>query len=256
MHPAVAPAIEYSSYIGGMDGVSNVEGARRLGIPASGTMPHALVLALGGDPGKAFEYYDKYLDPSVPRIMLVDTTGAPFSETMEAVRRLGPKLDGIRLDTKDLAYTLNSIRWELDRMGLKDVAFWISGGIDEYEIPFYAPMVEGFGVGTKLANAPVFDFALKIVEVDGEPKAKFSNIPGRKHVWRFRQSDLVTLWDSSVPDGKQLLEPVINEGIRIKDQKTPQQVRGFVLSQLADLPSEVKSIKNPFKWEVKYSARP
>jgi len=89
-----------------MDGVSNTAGARRLGIPAAGTMPHALVLALGGDPGTAFEYYDKYLDPSVPRIMLVDTTGAPFNETMEAVKRLGPRLEGIRLDTKDLAYIL------------------------------------------------------------------------------------------------------------------------------------------------------
>jgi len=35
---------------------------------------------------------------------------------MEAVKRLGPKLEGIRLDTKDLAYILSSIRWELDRM--------------------------------------------------------------------------------------------------------------------------------------------
>jgi len=75
--------------------------------------------------------------------MLVDTTGAPFNETMEAVKRLGPKLEGIRLDTKDLAYILSSIRWELDRMGLRNVNFWISGGIDEYEIPAYAPMVEG-----------------------------------------------------------------------------------------------------------------
>jgi len=52
MHPVVAPAIEYSAYIGGMDGVSNTAGARRLGIPAAGTMPHALVLALGGDQGR------------------------------------------------------------------------------------------------------------------------------------------------------------------------------------------------------------
>jgi len=43
--------------------------------------------------------------------MLVDTTGAPFNETMEAVKRLGPRLEGIRLDTKDLAYILSSIRW-------------------------------------------------------------------------------------------------------------------------------------------------
>jgi len=256
MHPVVAPAIEYSAYIGGMDGVSNTAGARRLGIPAAGTMPHALVLALGGDPGTAFEYYDKYLDPSVPRIMLVDTTGAPFNETMEAVKRLGPKLEGIRLDTKDLAYILSSIRWELDRMGLRNVNFWISGGIDEYEIPTYAPMVEGFGVGTKIVNAPVFDFALKIVEVDGEPKAKFSNTPGHKKVWRSACHDVVSLWDSQISEGKKMLEPVLDHGIPVKEEKSPQEVRAFVLSQLEQLPSEVKKIKSPSKWEVIYSARP
>jgi len=32
-------------------------------------------------------------------------------------------------------------KMELDRMGLRNVNFWISGGIDEYEIPAYAPML-------------------------------------------------------------------------------------------------------------------
>jgi len=110
--------------------------------------------------------------------MLVDTTGRPSMKPWKLLKGLDLSSEGIRLDTKDLAYILSSIRWELDRMGLRNVNFWISGGIDEYEIPAYAPMVEGFGVGTKIVNAPVFDFALKIVEVDGEPKAKFS-----KHTW-------------------------------------------------------------------------
>jgi nicotinate phosphoribosyltransferase len=255
MNPAVAPAIEYSANIGGMDGVSNVEGARRIGIPAAGTMPHALVLALGGDPGTAFEYYDKYLDPSVPRIMLVDTNGAPFNETMEAAKRLGTRLEGIRLDTKDLAYTLSSIRWELDRMGLRNVDFWISGGIDEYEIPIYEPMVAGFGVGTKLANAPVFDFALKIVEVDGEPKAKFSNTPGHKNVWRSNDGDVVSLYDCEL-SGQKMLQTVIDQGIPVGEKKSPQEIRNYVLNQLKDLPSGIKKIVSPEKWPVKYSARP
>jgi len=51
MHPVVAPAIEYSAYIGGMDGVSNTA-VLVVGYSSCSTMPHALVLALGGDPGR------------------------------------------------------------------------------------------------------------------------------------------------------------------------------------------------------------
>ncbi|NPV89111.1 nicotinate phosphoribosyltransferase [Coprothermobacteraceae bacterium] len=253
MHPAVAPAVEYSSYVGGMDGVSNVAGAERIGIKASGTMPHALVLCLK-EPGIAFEFYDKYLEPDVPRVMLVDTTGAPFQETMEAAAKLGEKLQGIRLDTKDLAYTLAGIRWELDRMGLGHVKFWMSGGLDEYELPKYANMVDGFGIGTKLVNAPVMDFALKIVEVDGEPRAKFSNIPGRKAVWRRKDEDLVTMWDCEA-DGQRLLTPRLKAGIRQFEEKSPAQVREYVLQQLAQLEPGVARIRNPERRAVVFKAK-
>src|SRR3712207_3981537 len=47
MHPAITPMIERAAYLGGCDGVSVELAARRLGIPATGTLPHALVLILG-----------------------------------------------------------------------------------------------------------------------------------------------------------------------------------------------------------------
>src|SRR5215212_3573174 len=40
MHPAITPMIERSAYLGGCDGVAVELAARRLGIPASGTLPH------------------------------------------------------------------------------------------------------------------------------------------------------------------------------------------------------------------------
>jgi len=43
VHPALAPLIERGCYIAGFDGVSNVLGAKLLGVEPSGTMPHALV---------------------------------------------------------------------------------------------------------------------------------------------------------------------------------------------------------------------
>ena len=48
MHPAISPMIERSSYIGGCDGVALVKGAEVLQIPAVGTIPHSLVIIMGG----------------------------------------------------------------------------------------------------------------------------------------------------------------------------------------------------------------
>ncbi|MDQ3841650.1 MAG: nicotinate phosphoribosyltransferase, partial [Actinomycetota bacterium] len=47
MHPAVTPMIERAAYLGGCDGVAVELAAKRLGIAATGTIPHALVLILG-----------------------------------------------------------------------------------------------------------------------------------------------------------------------------------------------------------------
>jgi hypothetical protein len=47
MHPAVTPMIERAAYLGGCDMVAVDLAVERLGIPATGTTPHALVLILG-----------------------------------------------------------------------------------------------------------------------------------------------------------------------------------------------------------------
>jgi len=121
--------------------------------------------------------------------MLVDTTGAPFNEPWKLLKDLDL---GSKAYVLTQGFSLYSFQHKMGTgsYGSSQCKLWISGGIDEYEIPAYAPMVEGFGVGTKIVNAPVFDFALKIVEVDGEPKAKFSNTPGHKNVGAVR----VMMW--------------------------------------------------------------
>ena len=72
MHPAIAPMVERAAYVGGCDGVALVKGAELLEIPAVGTMPHALVILMGGlvPAAKAF---DEVIDPEVGRVALVDT---------------------------------------------------------------------------------------------------------------------------------------------------------------------------------------
>src|SRR6266699_1801636 len=60
MHPGIAPLIERSVYVGGLDAITTPLGAELLGAPAVGTMPHALVIVMGG-PREAFAAVHKYL---------------------------------------------------------------------------------------------------------------------------------------------------------------------------------------------------
>ncbi len=246
VHPAIAPAIEYASYVGGADGVSNVSGAEKIGLKAIGTMPHALILVLD-DPIRAFIAFDKFVDPSVPRIALVDTYGYPLKETIQAAKVLKERLFGVRIDTKDFVDIIDIIRWELKRLGFGHVKITISGGLDEYEILRIRDKADSFGVGTRLAAARVFDFALKIVEVDGRPKAKVSNYPGRKQVYRKMMdgevSDIVALADCEPPEGYEpLMKQVMKKGVVVADKPSVEEIRAYVKRQLEALPPAVKDI--------------
>ncbi len=74
-------------------------GAELLGIRASGTMPHALMIifkhAMGGDHSLAWKFFDEAVPSDVPRIVLADT----FLDEREevgglAIKSLGNKLAG------------------------------------------------------------------------------------------------------------------------------------------------------------------
>src|SRR6058998_127410 len=188
MHPGIAPLIERSVTIGGLDAITTPLGADLLGAPAMGTMPHALVIVMGG-PREAFAAVHKYLEAKIPRIALVDTYYDEKTEALMAVEAI-PDLLGVRLDTPasrrgNFAAIIREVRWELDLRGHKDVKIFVSGSVDEKTIPALLEAgVDGFGVGTSLSNAPTIDFALDLVEVDGKPAAKRGKFGGRKDLLR------------------------------------------------------------------------
>ncbi len=62
IHPAIAPMIERNAYIGGCDGVAILKSAEMISLPASGTMPHALIL-LAGDTVTAAQMFDEIIEP-------------------------------------------------------------------------------------------------------------------------------------------------------------------------------------------------
>jgi nicotinate phosphoribosyltransferase len=239
MHPILAPMIERAVYIGGFDAVSNVAGAEKMGKQAEGTMPHELVLV--SNPEYAFRAFDEVMPPEVKRIMLSDTSGAVKEESLLALRVLGKNLYGIRIDSQDRKKVGKEIRWELDTRDGKHVKLFASGGLDEYEVANLGEIYDGFGVGTKIANAPVYDFALKVVEVDGKPKAKFGNRSGGKQVYRKNYGDIVALRDAAQPEGYvPLLKPYILNGETVREFESIDEIRGRVMRNLKLLPQHLK----------------
>jgi nicotinate phosphoribosyltransferase len=186
MHPALAPMIDRSAYIGGCDGVSVIESAELLGEKPVGTIPHAFILVVG-KPVEALRMFDQVVDEDVPRIALVDTFGDEKFEALNAAEALGDRLLAVRLDTPssrrgDFKRIFEEVRWELDLRGYQHVKLVASGGIDEYSIAELNETVDSYGVGTAISNAPVIDFSMDIVEIQGGPITKRGKMSGAKRV--------------------------------------------------------------------------
>ena len=214
-HPALGAMIERAALVGGVDGIGNVAGGEVIGVDAGGTMPHALVIALGGAE-RAYRAYDDALDASVPRTMLVDTCCDETVEAVTAAETLGEALDGVRLDTTssrrgDVREIVEEVRWEIDRRGYEDVEILVSGGIDAAAIRRLRDVADGFGVGGAIANADPIDLSMNIVEVDGEARTKRGVRGGAKQVYRDGFEDRVVPVGESAP-GEPLLRPVVESG--------------------------------------------
>jgi len=186
MHPVLAPMIERNAFIGGCDGVSVVKSGELIGEDPMGTMPHSLILCMGSTV-EAIKAYDEVLEPKLKRVALIDTFQDEKFETVNVAEAMGERLYAVRFDTPgsrrgNFYRILEETRWELDLRGFKDVKFFVSGGIKEQDIPGLNPVVQGYGIGTSISNAPVIDFAMDIVEVDGKPCAKRGKWSGSKRV--------------------------------------------------------------------------
>ncbi len=244
MHPAMAPVIDRSSYIGGCDGVSSLKGAELVGRPASGTMPHALVIMIG-DQREAFRAYGEVIDLSVPRVAITDTFWDEKVEALMAAEEM-PGLQAVRLDTPgsrrgSMVDIVREVRWELDLHGHPDIGIFVSGGLDEAKVrELAAAGVSGFGVGTAISNAPTVDFALDIMEKEGRPVSKRGKFSGRKFV--FRCPDCLEFEVSLDRDAPPLCScgqemqwaevKVLEGGKRLVPEEPAEEIRCRVLRQL------------------------
>jgi len=245
MHPTIAPMIERNAYIGGCDGVAVIKSANIIGIEPTGTTPHSLIL-LVGDTVKACQAFNEIIDKKVKRVALIDTFLDEKFEALNVAEALNNELFAVRLDTPtnrrgDFLSLLKEIRWELDIRGFHHVKLFVSGGIDEKNIYELNEVVDAYGVGTSMAAAPVMDFSMDIVEIEGKPISKRGKLSGRKEVYRCPQcfkTEVVPYKWKVKPKCEcnktydTLLLPLVENGKVINEQPAPNQIRENVLQQL------------------------
>jgi len=245
MHPTISPMIERGAFIGGCDGVSEALSAQMIGEKPQGTMPHALILVMG-DTVEATRAFHQVIARDIKRISLIDTFNDEKFESLRVAGSLGKELYGLRFDTPssrrgNLVEILREVRWELNLRGYADVKLFVSGGVDEKSILELNSLADGYGVGTFISNAPVVNFSLDIVEIEGEPLAKRGKESGRKKLVRCPQCYTSKVLAEREPEGncpcggkfEHLTQPLIEGGELVYPLASPQELRRYVLEQLS-----------------------
>lgn len=255
IHPTIAPMVERNAYIGGCDGVAVGLGAKLVNQEPVGTMPHALVLIMGSTV-EATKAFHEVIEPSVKRVSLIDTFNDEKVEALNVAEALGKDLFAVRLDTPgsrrgDFLRIMEEVRWELDFRGFRHVKIFLSGGINEYKIYEYNRFADAYGVGTAISNAPVIDFSMDIIEIDGKPISKRGKMSGSKRVLRCRncfKSTVVPIY-KNMPMCKcggrneELLLNIMDHGKLKQRLSLPEGIRRYVLKQLSRVELDLKGNK-------------
>lgn len=248
---------------GGLDATSNVLAALQLGHKPSGTMAHALVMALSaieGNEDEAFAAFHRYFPGAA---LLIDTY-----DTVAAAKRLAAKINsgemelaGVRLDSGDLVSLSKQVRLLLPK-----VPIFASGDLDEWEIARLKAAgaeIDGYGLGTRLVSGSPINGVYKLVEIDGIPVMKQSTdkvtYPGRKQIFRSYEQDKVKadrlgLMDETPVGEQPLLELFVKDGQRVKPLETVVEIRHRTTASVKSLPNETRQIDNSVSVSVEISA--
>jgi nicotinate phosphoribosyltransferase len=204
----------------------------------------------------------------------------------------GHRLNGIRLDSGDLAYLAKESRKVLDREGLSYVKIAVSNQLDEYIIKSLleqqAP-IDVFGVGTSLVTGhpdSALDGVYKLAMADGKPRIKLSEniskitLPHKKQVYRiidntdnFMGADVITLSEESEIEimyhplyplkslslakhtREPLLHKVMENGEKVNKSKTLAEIADYSINRLLRLPEEYKRFDNPHIYKIGISKK-
>ncbi len=236
--PDGALSVARAACVGGVLCTSNVLAGKNLGLPLRGTHAHSWVMAFGDELAAFRAYASTFPDQCV---LLVDTYDSLQSGVPNAIivarelREAGHELQGIRLDSGDLAYLSRKAREMFDEAGFPQVRIVASNELDEFVIDSIREeggRVDIYGVGTKLASCAgegggALGGVYKLVECDGQPRLKVtgdpekSTLPGRKKLYRATGTDGRFLQDVVALAADDHLQP----GQRVYAPHNPLQSR-------------------------------
>jgi nicotinate phosphoribosyltransferase len=240
----------------GFDATSNVLAALQLGRNPSGTMAHALVMALTALEGSEDQAFAAFRRSFPQGALLIDTYDA-----IAAARRLadqGQAVPAIRLDSGDLLAQAKTIR-EL----LPETKILVSGDLDEREIArlrsAQAP-IDGYGIGTKLVSGSPVNGVYKLVEIDGIPVMKEAEgkltYPGRKQIFRGPKGDRLGLADETAAvDERPLLTQWIDRGTPCHPDRPEalDQIAARTRQSIGQLSADQRRLEAPIVPAIDYS---
>ena len=183
-HWAVQGGDGYAAQIGGASGVSTDAQGEWWGGKGIGTVPHALIAALGGKTVEAVDLFGKAY-PDVNLVALVDFDNDCAKTAVECARALGDRLWGVRLDTSEnlvdrsvqplmgsfkptgvIPELVYAVRQALDREGFTRTRIIASGGFTPEKIAAFersGTPVDAYGVGSYFLQGN-YDFTADVVE--------------------------------------------------------------------------------------------
>src|ERR1700680_948220 len=259
-----------AAYIGGCASTSLLNAAYEYRLPATGTVPHALI-ELFPTEKEAFEAiadaYNRYtllLDTYDPR----QAIHTAIEVALRSQESLGHTLAGGRLDSGDIVADSLYIREQLDKADLRQVRILASGDLDEWKIDDLlkaGAAIDSFGVGTALGSGAgsaergieggalgaVYKESWHVDETGNEfPKFKIagekSTWPGKKEVYRHPNwnEDIVQLAQEPRPDSyHRMLRPVMRNGEMIPGSLPPlSEIRELAQQNLQALPDRYHAL--------------
>ena len=270
-----------AAYIGGCASTSLLNAAYEFRLPATGTVPHALI-ELFPTEEEAFEAianaYNRYtllLDTYDPR-QAIHTAIAVALRTQET---LGHTLAAVRLDSGDIVADSLYVRDQLDKADLQSVRILASGDLDEWKIQDLlkaGAAIDSFGVGTALGSGAgsvehgveggalgaVYKEVWLVDEEGNEfPKVKIagakSTWPGKKEVYRHPnwEEDVIQLAQEPRLDNyHRLLRPVMRNGEMIPGSLPPlSEIRELAQQNLQSLPEQYRALTADKPYPVHFS---
>ena len=270
-----------ASYIGGCSSTSLLNAAYEYRLPATGTVPHALIEMFPTEE----EAFQAVADAYNRYTLLLDTYDSrraihtAIEVALRSQEGLGHTLAAVRLDSGDLLNDSIYVREQLAKAGLHSVRILASGDLDEWKITDLLQAgaeIDSFGVGTSLGNGAgsternieggslgtVYKEVWYVDEAGTEyPKIKIagdkSTWPGKKEIYRHPdwEEDVIQLSHEPRPDNYQrLLRPVMRTGDIIPGSLPPlSEVRELAQQNLARLPAKYRALNVEQPYPVRFS---